>query len=165
MYPTRATRDRARVDILAVARAVLMRGGRAAFTVPEVIAGMRRRGSGCAEQTTRTMIAAHLCADASGNRVACYADLLRAGRGQYRLTPPPTNLHVAPVRARPRELVEHRPGGGQRLTRGSNVSSSTNSAAGRRHRRTVVHQASSTAVDVWDCPGFAPCSARHQHTG
>jgi len=71
VYPTRATRDRARVDILAVARAVLMRGGRAAFTVPEVIAGMRRRGSGCAEQTTRTMIAAHLCADAAGNRVAC----------------------------------------------------------------------------------------------
>lgn len=41
-----ATRDGARLEILAAARAVLARSGREAFTTPEVIAEMRRRGTG-----------------------------------------------------------------------------------------------------------------------
>lgn len=82
--PSRATRDGARVEILASARAVVARSGQEAFTMPEVIAEMRRRGTGYADSTIRTMIAAHLCADATGEGVASYADFTRAGRGQYR---------------------------------------------------------------------------------
>jgi hypothetical protein len=89
--PSRATRDGARMEILVAARAVVARSGQEAFTMPEVIAEMRRRGTGYAERTIRTMIAAHLCADATGGRVAGYADLTRAGRGQYRFTQPPTD--------------------------------------------------------------------------
>ncbi|WP_324273764.1 DUF7669 domain-containing protein [Blastococcus brunescens] len=84
--PRGATRDGARVKILAAAHAVVARSGQAAFTMPEVIAEMRRRGTGYADSTIRTMIAAHLCADATGEGVAGYADFTRAGRGQYRFT-------------------------------------------------------------------------------
>jgi uncharacterized protein YqjF (DUF2071 family) len=87
--PSRATRDGACVEILAAARAVVARSGREAFTMPEVIAEMRRRGTGYADSTIRTMIAAHLCADATGDGVAGYADFTRAGRGQYRFASPP----------------------------------------------------------------------------
>ncbi len=59
--------------------------------MPEVITEMRRRGTGYAERTIRTMIAAHLCADATGEGVAGYADFTRAGRGQYRFTQPPAD--------------------------------------------------------------------------
>lgn len=81
-----ATRDGARREILAAVQAVVSRGGRAEFTMPEVIAEMRRRGTGYAEATIRTMISAHLCAEATGDGVASYADLTRVGRGLYRLT-------------------------------------------------------------------------------
>lgn len=89
--PGRATRDGARTEIVAAARAVVARSGRESFTMPEVIAEMRRRGTGYAESTIRTMIAAHLCADATGDGVAGYADFTRAGRGHYRFTHPPTD--------------------------------------------------------------------------
>lgn len=88
--PVRATRDGARTEIVAAARAVVARSGREAFTMPEVIAEMRHRGTSYAESTIRTMMAAHLCADATGDGVAGYADFTRAGRGQYRFTGTPT---------------------------------------------------------------------------
>ena len=79
-----ATREGARREILAAAQAVTSRSGRAEFTMPEVIAEMRRRGTGYAEATVRTMISAHLCAESTGDGVAGYADLTRVGRGLYR---------------------------------------------------------------------------------
>jgi hypothetical protein len=84
--PVRTARDGARHEILDAARAVVSRGGRAEFTMPEVIAEMRRRGTGYAEATIRTMISAHLCAEVTGVGVAGYADVTRVGRGLYRLT-------------------------------------------------------------------------------
>lgn len=79
-----ATRDGARREILEAARAVVTRSGGAAFTMPEVIAEMTRRGTGYAEATIRTMISAHLCAESTGDGVAGYADFTRVGRGLYR---------------------------------------------------------------------------------
>jgi hypothetical protein len=55
----------------------------------DVIAEMRRRGTGYAETTIRTMIASHLCANATGPGVAAYRDLTRVGHGLYRLTDGP----------------------------------------------------------------------------
>ena len=81
----RGTRDGARREILDAARAVMTRTGRSSFTMPEVIAEMRRRGTGYAEATIRTMISSHLCANANGDGVAGYTDLTRVGRGRYRL--------------------------------------------------------------------------------
>ena len=53
--------------------------------MPEVIDEMRRRGSTYSETAIRTMISAHLCAEATGAGVAAYPDLTRVGRGVYRL--------------------------------------------------------------------------------
>ena len=50
---------------------------------------LRRRGTGYADSTIRTMIGAHLCAEATGEGVAGYADFTRAGRGQYRFAETP----------------------------------------------------------------------------
>ncbi|MBN1096447.1 hypothetical protein JKP76_10660 [Blastococcus sp. TML/C7B] len=80
----RSSREGARAEILAAAQAVVSRSGQNAFTMPEVIAEMRRRGTGYAESTIRTMIGAHLCADATGVGTAGYADFTRDGRGRYR---------------------------------------------------------------------------------
>ncbi|MGY1810651.1 hypothetical protein ACI8AF_25055 [Blastococcus sp. SYSU D00669] len=80
------TRDGARSEILAAAHAVVTRSGRSDFSMADVIAEMRRRGTGYADTTIRTMMGAHLCAEANGDGVAGYADLTRVGRGLYRLT-------------------------------------------------------------------------------
>ena len=87
--PRGGTRDGARREILDAARAVTTRSGRATFTIADVIAEMRRRGTGYAESTIRSMISAHLCAEATGPGVAGYADLTRVGHGLYRLTNAP----------------------------------------------------------------------------
>lgn len=79
-----ASRDGARREIFEAAHAVLARGGGSAFTMPQVIAEMHRRGTGYAEATIRTMISAHLCAESTGDGVAGYADFTRVGRGLYR---------------------------------------------------------------------------------
>lgn len=49
--------------------------------MPEVIAEMRRRGTGYAEGTIRTMISAHTCAESTGPGVAGYADLRGSATG------------------------------------------------------------------------------------
>jgi hypothetical protein len=80
------TREGARREIVAAARAVVAATGRDEFTMPQVIAEMRRHGTGYAEATIRTMISSHLCAQAAGDGVAGYTDITRIGRGVYRLT-------------------------------------------------------------------------------
>jgi hypothetical protein len=54
-------------EILDAARVIVARSGGAAFTMPEVIAEMHRRGSGHAEATICTMIGAHLCAESTAS--------------------------------------------------------------------------------------------------
>lgn len=80
-----STREGARREILDAARTVLARTGGEEFSMADVLAEMRRRGTGYADSTIRTMIASHLCAAATGPGVAGYADLHRTGRGLYRL--------------------------------------------------------------------------------
>lgn len=82
----RATRDGARREILDAARAIVTRTGRNAFSMADVVAEMHARGTGYADTTIRTMIGAHLCADAIGDGAAGYTDLTRIGRGLYKLT-------------------------------------------------------------------------------
>jgi hypothetical protein len=67
-------------------RALTARSGRGEFSMNAVVQEMRRRGIGYAESTVRTVIASHLCADATGPGVAGYTDLQRTSRGTYRLS-------------------------------------------------------------------------------
>jgi hypothetical protein len=46
---------------------------------------MRRRGTGYAETTIRTMVTAHMCRNAPDNNAVTYDDLERVDRGLYRL--------------------------------------------------------------------------------
>jgi hypothetical protein len=80
------TRDGARREILDAARSIVTRTGRNEFTIADVIAEMKRRGTGYAQSTVRSMMSSHLCADAYGEGVAGYTDLTRSSRGLYRLT-------------------------------------------------------------------------------
>jgi hypothetical protein len=86
------TRDGARSEILAAVRALLARPGANDVSVLEVIDEMHRRGTGYADSSIRTMMTAHLCAEATGPGVAGYDDLTRTERGRYRLrrTNPPS---------------------------------------------------------------------------
>lgn len=93
------TRDGARQEILAAARAVMAGTGRPEFSVLEVVEEMHRRGTDYATSTIRTMITSHLCAEASGERVAGYTDLTRVGRGRYRLSSPDRPVHRSLPRA------------------------------------------------------------------
>ncbi|CRK61110.1 hypothetical protein [Alloactinosynnema sp. L-07] len=79
------TRDGARREILAAVRAVLIRSGGETFTPAEIVAEMIRRGTGYAESTIRTMVTAHMCANAPDNAGTTYDDLVRIDRGRYRL--------------------------------------------------------------------------------
>lgn len=80
------TRGGARREILSAIDAVTARSGVTTFTMPDIITEMRARGSGYAESTIRTMISAHLCADASGPGIDAHTDLQRVDRGLYRRT-------------------------------------------------------------------------------
>lgn len=79
------TRTGARLEILAAARRVMDRSGADDFTMAEVVADMRSRGSVYADSTIRTMIASHMNADASGPGVDRHADVRRVSRGLYQL--------------------------------------------------------------------------------
>ncbi len=80
-----ASRDGARQEILAAVNAVLTRSGSDTFTVSDVVAEIRRRGTGYAESTIRTMVTGHMCANAPDNAAVTYDDLERVDRGVYRL--------------------------------------------------------------------------------
>jgi hypothetical protein len=89
----RRTREGARQEILAAAAAVTTRSGSPAFSLPDIIAEMHRRGTGYADSTIRTMISSHMCADAHGPGISEYNDLERIDRGTYRLRVPPPAQH------------------------------------------------------------------------
>jgi hypothetical protein len=77
-----------RQEILDAARAVVARKRNTTFSVAEIVAEMRRRGSRYPESTIRTMVAAHMCADAPDNAGTTYDDFERPSRGVYRLRRP-----------------------------------------------------------------------------
>lgn len=64
----------------------MTRGGSSEFTMQQVLDEMHRRGTEYADSTIRTMLASHLCAEATGEGVAGYSDVTRTRRGTYRLT-------------------------------------------------------------------------------
>ncbi|GLY85988.1 hypothetical protein Airi02_039170 [Actinoallomurus iriomotensis] len=81
------TREGARREILAAIRELLDRSVGETFTPEQVVAEMRRRGTGYAESTIRTMVTAHMCSNAPDNAGTTYDDLERIGRGIYRIRP------------------------------------------------------------------------------
>lgn len=83
--PADASRNGARQEILEAARSLVARSGRSSFSIAEVVDEMHRRGTGYEDSTIRTMVASHMCVDASGPGVANYADLKRVDRGLYQL--------------------------------------------------------------------------------
>jgi hypothetical protein len=77
-----------RQEILDAARTVTAREGRDTFSPAEIVAEMRRRGSRYPESTIRTMVTAHMCAEAPENAGTTYDDFERPSRGVYRLRRP-----------------------------------------------------------------------------
>jgi hypothetical protein len=73
----------ARDEILAVLT-VLERSGRSSFTVEQVLAELRRRGSKYRESTIRTHITSRMCANSPDHHARTYDDLERVGEGLYR---------------------------------------------------------------------------------
>jgi hypothetical protein len=65
--------------------------------MPEVIDEMHRRGTTYSDTTIRTMISAHLCAEATGDGVAGYTDLSRVGRGAVQPYPAGGRMTAAAV--------------------------------------------------------------------
>jgi hypothetical protein len=72
-----------RGEILAAIDAIVTRSGRSTFELSDVLVEMRRRGSGYAESTVRTMVTSHMCANAPDHSATTYPDLERIGRGVY----------------------------------------------------------------------------------
>lgn len=79
------TRNGARREILEAIRSVLARSNSSTFTVAGITEEMHRVGTGYAESTIRTMISAHMCANAPDNAGTTFDDLERTERGVYRL--------------------------------------------------------------------------------
>jgi hypothetical protein len=79
------TRNGARREILEAIRFVLARSNGSTFTVAGITEEMHRVGTGYAESTIRTMISAHMCANAPDNAGTTFDDLERTERGVYRL--------------------------------------------------------------------------------
>jgi hypothetical protein len=75
-----------REEILAAARSIVSNSsGRNAFSMLDVLAEMRRRGTSYPEVTIRTHMASHMCADAPSRQGGRPPDLRRVDRGQYAL--------------------------------------------------------------------------------
>ena len=55
------------------------------FSVDDVVAHLRRKGSAYKESTIRTHITSRMCANAPDNHAVTYDDLERTARGTYRL--------------------------------------------------------------------------------
>ena len=55
------------------------------FSVDDVVAYLRRKGSAYKESTIRTHVTSRMCANAPDNHAVTYDDLERAARGTYRL--------------------------------------------------------------------------------
>lgn len=75
----------ARHQILDAIRGILARSPDDTFTPLQVVDEMKRRESRYAEPTVRTMVTAHMCANAPNNAATTHDDLERVGQGVYRL--------------------------------------------------------------------------------
>jgi hypothetical protein len=75
--------DTARDQILDAVRTITA-GGSRTFSIVEVIAELRSRGTDLAESTIRTHVSSRMCMNAPRNHGTVYADFDRIGRGEYR---------------------------------------------------------------------------------
>ncbi len=75
-----------RDEVLTAARRIHSAGHRD-FTAAEITAQMRRAGTAYTEATIRTHVISRMCANAPDNHETTYDDLLRVGRGRYKLRP------------------------------------------------------------------------------
>ena len=74
-----------RSEILAVVPRLAARSSDGSFTVDDVVAELRGRGSRYRESTIRTHVASRMCANAPDNHAVVYDDLERIDDGRYRL--------------------------------------------------------------------------------
>jgi len=81
-------RTGAGAEILVAISDLNARSGADTVTLDQVVREMRARGSRFSENTVRTMVTSHLCAEAAGTGVSPYTDLERVDRGVYRLRRP-----------------------------------------------------------------------------
>lgn len=78
----------AREQILDAVTAILRRSAASEFTLNDVLAELRRRGSRLAESTIRTHVTSRMCANAPDHHATTFDDFERLDRGRYRLRPP-----------------------------------------------------------------------------
>ena len=78
----------ARFEILACARKLAERSADGSFTLPQILAEMRRAGSRYTESTIRTHVTSRMCADAPVHHDTAYDDFQRIGGGRYGLRNP-----------------------------------------------------------------------------
>jgi hypothetical protein len=84
-------------EIREVARSLAAKTIDGEFTLAEVIAAMRARGSGYAESTIRTHVTSRMCANAPDHHAVVYRDFwcIDRGTGRYRLYRPGTESPTA----------------------------------------------------------------------
>jgi hypothetical protein len=78
--------DTCRDEILEAIDALLRRTESDAFSVDDVVAEMRRRGTSFSEATIRTHITSRMCGSAPDHHGVVYSDLRRIDRGLYKLS-------------------------------------------------------------------------------
>jgi hypothetical protein len=74
-----------RDEILDAFKELTLLTGFEEFAVPDVIEMMRVRGTRYSENTIRTHITSRMCANAPNHHAVTYDDLIRTGKGLYRL--------------------------------------------------------------------------------
>ncbi|AIZ44854.1 hypothetical protein QR90_06675 [Deinococcus radiopugnans] len=74
-----------RDEILAVARKLSQERPDGIFTIQEIVAAMRERGTQHLDATIRRHVATEMCSNAVGREAGKYQDLERVERGQFRL--------------------------------------------------------------------------------
>ena len=74
-----------REEILSSIPVVKSIAGTDSFSIKQVMRLMQDRGTSYAPSTIRTEIVSRMCANAPRNHVVTYRDIVRVGRGTYRL--------------------------------------------------------------------------------
>ena len=72
-------------EVLTAARELATASPDGTFTVEEVVALLRHKGSTYAESTIRTHVTSRMCANAPDHHAVVFRDLIRVDHGRYRL--------------------------------------------------------------------------------
>jgi len=74
-----------RDEILQCAGKIVCQSGNNLFFVSDILDAMKKLGTTYPESTIRTHVTSRLCSNAPKNHQVKYDDLLRVGRGMYKL--------------------------------------------------------------------------------